>query len=78
MQSMSPTLNARALVADLSPAELDALRNVAVGGSLRDLARILSTDVTGAAQVINSMKLKLGAARNADAVRVAIRAELGD
>lgn len=71
---MDKTSYARTLVHSLSAAELEALRNMAAGGSVRDLVKSLSGDIAVAAEIVNSMKLKLGAARDADAVRVAIYA----
>ena len=70
--------HAEALVRRLTSSELEALRNVAGGGSVRDLASGLSIDTVEAAEITNSMKLKLGAVRDADAVRVAIYAGIAN
>ncbi len=78
MPSVNRTLNARTVVNGLTAAELEALRNIVAGRSVRDLAKCLSADIAGAAEIVNSMKLKLGAARDADAVRVAIYAGICD
>ena len=67
-------LNAEALVRRLTSSELEALRNVAGGGSVRELASSLSTDIAEATEITESMKMKLGAVRAADAVRVALYA----
>ena len=75
---MDERLNARALVKRLSQAEREALRNLAVGGSLRDLARSLSTDIANAAEMMDSMKLKLVAVKDAETVRVALYAGICD
>jgi DNA-binding CsgD family transcriptional regulator len=77
-RSVEETLKAKALVRRLTPAELEALRNIASGGSVRDLAASLSTDRANAAYIMKAMKLKLGAVRDADAVRLALYAGLCD
>jgi DNA-binding CsgD family transcriptional regulator len=77
-RSVDETLKAKALVRRLAPAELEALRILASGGSVRDLAACLSTDRANAAAIVKAMKLKLGAAQDADAVRLAIYAGLAD
>lgn len=66
----------QALLGGLTPAELKALQNIGTRGSVRDLAGSLSTDIANAAEIMNSMKLKIGAVRDADAVRVAIYADI--
>lgn len=75
---MDERLNARALVERLTPAEMEALRNLAAGGSVRDLAKSLSADIATAAEIMDSMKLKLGTVKDADAVRVALYAGICD
>ena len=74
---MDQRLSALALVKRLTPAEMEALRNLAAGGSLRDLARRLSTDIANATETMDSMKLKLGAVKDVEAVRVALYAGVG-
>ena len=76
MRSMDQTLKARALIQSLSRAELEALRNIAAGRSLHDLQARLSIGRFEAAEILHSMKRKLGVTRDADAVRVAIEAGL--
>jgi DNA-binding CsgD family transcriptional regulator len=72
------TLKAQALVLTLTHAELVALESIAAGESLRDLALRLETDILSAQNIRKSMKRKLGAELDADAVRVAIYAGIGD
>ena len=78
MPHMDETTEAQALLLTLSPEELTALTSLAVGASLRDLALRLETDLFSALRVKKGMKTKLGAELDADAVRVAIYAGLGD
>nr|WP_166177004.1 hypothetical protein [Altererythrobacter segetis] len=75
---MDDTLKAQALVLTLTHAELVALESIAAGESLRDLALRLETDILSAQNIRKSMKRKLGAELDADAVRVAIYAGIGD
>ena len=75
---MDETLRAQALVLKLSQAELIAIRSLLRGESLSSLASILSTDWAGALQTTISMKNKLGAVQDAEAVRVALYAGLGN
>lgn len=78
MSSGDKTSNARTLAHGLTAAEWEALQNIAGGGSVRDLAKRLSAEISDAAEIVNSMKLKLGAERDADAVRVALYAGVCD
>jgi len=71
-------LKAQALLLTLTQIELIALQSIAAGESLRDLALRLETDIFSALHVRKSMKTKLGAELDTDAVRVAIYAGLGN
>jgi DNA-binding CsgD family transcriptional regulator len=66
------------LVRSLTPAEREALLGLAAGESLVGLARRLSLGLADAAAIKRSMKLKLAAVRDADAVRMALYAEWQD
>jgi DNA-binding CsgD family transcriptional regulator len=71
---MSDCSHARSMIKQLSEAELDALGGLADGESLRDLARRSSMSEVGAKNLLNSVKGKLGAVRNAEAVRIYLTA----
>lgn len=73
---MEKTLAARELVRTLTQPELEALRNIAAGGSVRDFAKSFAVDITAAAEVMNSMRAKLRVLRDADAVRIALCADI--
>lgn len=75
---MDDTLKAQGLLLTLTQAELKTLQSIAAGESLRDLALRLETDIFSALNIRKSMKMKLGAELDADAVRVAIYAGLCD
>ena len=77
LSRMDETLGARALLLTLTQKELTALEGLAAGESLSDLALRLETDLFSALRIRKSMKTKLGAELDADAVRVAIYAGLG-
>ncbi len=70
-------MEAQALLLKLAQPELLALQSLVKGESPRELALHLSTDLAGALEITSSMKRKLGAEQNADAVRVALYAGLG-
>ena len=74
---MDERSEAQALLLKLTQTELLSLEGLAVGESLRDLALRLETDIFSALSIRKSMKMKLGAELDADAVRVAIYAGLG-
>jgi DNA-binding CsgD family transcriptional regulator len=75
---MDKKSQARALVERLTPSELAALCSVAAGESVPHLARRLSIGIAVAAEIKGSMKRKLGAVRDADAVRVALYAGMDE
>jgi DNA-binding CsgD family transcriptional regulator len=77
-QSVDDTLKAQALVLTLTQVELLALESIAAGESLRDLALRLETDVLSAQKIRKTMKMKLGAKLDADALRVALNAGMDD
>ena len=71
---MSDRSHAWTMIIQLSDAELDALRGLADGESLRDLARRRSIGEAKAEGLLNSVKGKLDAASNAEAVRIFLTA----
>lgn len=73
---MPKIMEAQALLLKLDQAELLALRSLVNGESPRELALRLSIDLAGAVEIVSSMKRKMGAEQNADAVRVALYAGL--
>ncbi len=75
---MHETLEAQALLLKLNQVELVALRSLAIEESIRDLAMRLSIAEADALGIKNSMMSKIGVQRDADAVRVAILAGLGE
>ena len=75
---MDKKIEAQALLLKLNHLELTAIASLAAGESLRDLALRLSTDLAGAVAIRNSMKSKIGAKRDADAVRVALYAGMAN
>jgi len=74
---MDEKTSARSLIQLLSADELAALESLIGGESLQVLAHRLSLDLIEAVDLQDSMKWKLGAVRNADAVRLALTAGLG-
>lgn len=70
--------DARARVARLSQTEWTALKGILFGQSARDLASELALSLEQAAQCVVSVRAKLGAVTNADAVRIAIYAGLDE
>jgi hypothetical protein len=64
------------MVYQLFDAEVDALRGLADGESVCALARRRSLSEVEAADIRESMMWKLGARKNADAVRIWLTAEL--
>ena len=71
---MNDRPHARTMLKQLSEAELDPLRGLADGESLRDLARRRSIGEAKAEGLLNSVKGKLDAASNAEAVRIYLTA----
>jgi DNA-binding CsgD family transcriptional regulator len=71
-------LKAQVLLLKLTQAELTALKVLASGESLRHVALRLSIGILAAAEIKKSMMRKIGASRDADAVRLALYAELAD
>ena len=71
---MNDRSHAWTMANQLSDAELDALRALANGESLRDLARRRSISEPKAEGLLNSVKGKLKAARNAEAVLIFLTA----
>jgi hypothetical protein len=69
--------HARALVQQLSCLELEALLGLIECESLRDFARRLAIRGRKAADVRDTMKLKLGVTQDTGAVRIGLIAEIG-
>ena len=74
---MDELWNARSIIQLLSADELTALKSLIGGESLEVLALRTSISLIEAADLQDSMKWKLGAVSNADAVRVGLMAGLG-
>ena len=73
---MDEQWNARSLIQVLSADEVTALRSLIGGESLDALAHRTSISLIKAADLQDSMKWKLGAVCNADAVRIGLMAGL--
>jgi DNA-binding NarL/FixJ family response regulator len=58
---------------DLSPRDFEILRLLGEGGSLRQIADTIGVSYKTVANTCSQIKIKLGAARTADLVRIAIR-----
>ena len=71
---MDEQMHARALVESLSTIERAALRGLARGESIRDLATSWQITPEEAGDVRDSIKWKLGVTRDVDAVRIALTA----
>ena len=74
---MDEQSDARSLIELLSAHEITALKSLIGGESLEVLAQRTCISLIEASDLQDSMKWKLGAVSNADAVRVGLMAGLG-